>query len=153
MRIPLPCNFGDSAKCNGKLLPLKGVSWFMWTKGMEYTYFFSRNDFWHDTDFYTTFDVRQPCEFRILENLLTDRLIKEHGYPLKGRGYACGIDYKNEKLYIDFLMTSSYFAHIRVQCDDNGKYVKGGDIIFPPSWDTAEKREEAVLKAYRKFLD
>ena len=24
---------------------------------MEYTYFFSRNDFWHDTDFYTTFDV------------------------------------------------------------------------------------------------
>lgn len=153
MRIPLPCNFGDMAECNGKILPLKGVTWFWWQKGMEYTYFFATNDVWHETVFYTTYDTAGPCEFIIPDTLLIDRLIKEHGYPLKGRGYACGIDYKNEKLYINFLMTSSYFAHIRVQCDDNGKYVRGGDMIFPPSWDTAEKREDVVLKAYRRFLN
>lgn len=64
---------------------------------MEYTYFFSRNDFWYDTDFYTTFDV--------------------------------GVD--------------------ALQCNGDGKYVRGGDILFPPSWDTEEKRKAAVLKSYR----
>lgn len=65
MRIPLPCKFGDIIKCNGEYLPLRGVSWFQWTKGIEYTYFFTRNDFWHEKDFYTAFDVRQPYEFNI----------------------------------------------------------------------------------------
>lgn len=69
MRIPLPCKFGDITKCNGEYLPLCGVSWFQWTKGIEYTYFFTRNDFWHETDFYTAFDVRQPCGFNIRDNL------------------------------------------------------------------------------------
>ena len=149
MRIPLPCKFGDSAKCNGKLRPLKGVSWFQWPKGMEYTYFFSKNDFWHDTDFYTTFDVRQmPCEFCIPDSLLIDRPVKEHGYPLKGRGHAFGIHYENGQTYMDFIMTSFFFAHIRVQCDGDGKYVKGGNILFPPSWDTEEKRKAVILKSY-----
>ena len=153
MRIPLPCNFGDSAKCNGKLLLLKGVSWFQWTKGMEYTYFFSQNDFWHDTDFYTTFDVRQmPCEFCIPDGLLIDRPVKEHGYPLKGRGHAFGIHYENGQTYMDFIMTSFFFTHIRVQCDGDGKYVKGGNILFPPSWDTEEKRKAADVAGLRKSV-
>lgn len=38
---------------------------------MEYTYFFSRNDFWHDTDFYTTFDVGQmPYNVTEMGNML-----------------------------------------------------------------------------------
>ena len=59
MKVPLPCKLGDISECNGRKLQLKGVSWFKWTKGMEYTYFFHKNDKWHNTDFYCTFDDNQ----------------------------------------------------------------------------------------------
>ena len=38
-----------------------------------------------------------------------------------------------------------------MQCDSKGLYIPGGDIIFPPSWDTEEKQERAILKSY-KFI-
>lgn len=150
MKIPLPCNFGEVANCNGSELPLKGVTWFKWTEGIEYTYFFSRNDKWNDTDFYTTFQNSQPCFFEISDSLLDDNFIKERGYPLKGKGFAYGVSYKKGKTYIEFIMTSNYLAHIYVQCDNKGIFVPGGDIIFPMSWDE-EKKERAVLKSY-KFI-
>ena len=65
MRIPLPCRFGESALCNGRFLPLVGATWFRWTKGMEYTYFFKLNDKWHDTDFYSSFQNKQYNYFEI----------------------------------------------------------------------------------------
>lgn len=40
-----------------------------------------------------------------------------------------------------------------MQCDDSGKYVSGGDIIFPLSWDTEEKRNSVVLKDFRFHRD
>lgn len=149
MKIPIPCNFGDFSDCKGRLLRLIGVSWFRWSHGMEYTYFFAVNDYWHDTSFYTTYKSEQPYYFEIPNDLLIDRYIKDHGYPLKGSGYACGVNYRDGKMYIDFLMTSNYFAHINVQCDNKGIYVPGGDIIFPKSWDTEEKKDSAVLKGYK----
>lgn len=150
MRIPLPCRFGESALCNGRSLPLMGVEWFEWTKGMEYTYFFRLNDKWHDTDFYTSFQNKQYKFFEIPDSLLKDMLIKEHGYPLKGKGYACGIKYKNSKTYMEFIMSNYYLAHIQVQCDENGMYLPDGEIIFPMSWDE-KKKEKAVLKAYKSI--
>ena len=48
-------------------------------------------------------------------------------------------------------MTSNYLAHIKVQCDTTGAYIPNGDIIFPTSWDTEEKREKAILKSF-KFI-
>lgn len=56
------------------------------------------------------------------------------------------------KLYIDFIITSNYMSHIRVQCDEHFACVKDGDIIFPPSWDTKEKREKALLKTKIKSV-
>lgn len=50
-------------------------------------------------------------------------------------------------------MRIMYFAHIAVQCDDSGKYVSGGDIIFPLSWDTEEKKNSAVLRDFRFHRD
>lgn len=152
MIIPLPCIFGEKAICNGKILPLKGVSWFHWSNGIEYTYFFAENDYWHDTDFYATYDTTQSFQLEISNELLADKFIKEHGFPLKGRGYASGIAFVNDKTYIDFIMTSNYLTHIKVQCDEIGNYVPNGDIIFPPSWDTDDKRDNAILKAY-KFIE
>lgn len=150
MIIPLPCEFGNVAECNGMMLPLNGVFWFEWTSGIEYTYFFSKNDFWHETSFYTTFRNEQPCKFEMPDTLTKDTYIKDHGYPLKGRGYACGVHYKEGKTYIEFIMTSHYYAHIKVQCNDRGIYVPNGNIIFPPSWDTEEKKDAVVSKDYKK---
>lgn len=150
VRIPLPCRFGEKAECRGKMLPLEGVYWFKWSRGTEYTYFFGVPGCWHNAEFYTTFETDQPCRFNIPEKLLLDRKIKEHGYPLRGSGYADGVRYIEGKTYVDFIMTSSYFAHIQVQCDNSGMYVPDGSIIFPPSWDTEEKKERAVLKTKLK---
>lgn len=151
MKIPLPCEFGCVADCNGKKLKLEGVSWFQWSRGMEYTYFFSKNDKYHNTDFYTTFQNKQQCFFEIPDTLLQDKPIKEHEYPLKGTGSVMGVYYKDNRTYVDFIIKSNYLEHIRVQCDSKGLYIPGGDIIFPPSWDTEEKQERAILRSY-KFI-
>lgn len=151
MEIPIPCKFGENAQCEKKCLPFTGVTWFKWSRGIEYTYFFSTNNKWHETDFYTTFQKEQPCCFEIADRLLDDTYIKERGYPLKGRGYAYGVFYKNSKTYIDFIITSNYLEHIKVQCDEKGIYIPGGDIIFPTGWDTEEKKERAILKSI-KFI-
>lgn len=148
MIIPLPCKFGETADCNGQMLALKGVSWFKWQQGMEYTYFFSFDSRWHGTKFYTTFNTKQPFEITIPDSLLSDTYIKDREYPLKGTGYVCGVDYIDEKTYVDFIITSMYMAHVRVQCNDIGEYVNGGNILFPPSWDTEDKKERAVLKSF-----
>lgn len=149
MKIPLPCKFGDIADCNGVKLPLKAVSWFRWSRGMEYTYFFSKNNKFHNTDFYTTFQSNQQYYMEIPDTLLNDIAIKEHGYPLRGKGHAVGIHYQDSKTYMEFLITSNYYEHIKVQCNINGMYVPGGDIIFPTSWDTEEKKEKAILKSFK----
>lgn len=151
MNIPIPCEFGNYVECKNRQLPLVGVSWFKWSEGMEYTYFFSTSDKWHTVDFYTTFDYVQPFSFTIPDKLLIDDFIKYKEYPLKGRGYANGIYYKNGKTYIDFIMTDRYLAHIKVQCDGEGKYIPNGDIIFPTAWDTEEKQEKVILKS-TKFI-
>lgn len=151
MIIPLPCKFGEVADCNGRQLPLKGVSWFKWSSGMEYTYFFTKNDKWNESDFYTTFQSEQPEHMEISDNLLKDTFIKDRGYPLKGRGYAAGVCYKDGNTYLEFIITSNYYEHIKVKCDSSGAYVPGGDIIFPTGWDIEEKKERAILKSY-KFI-
>ena len=61
------------------------------------------------------------------------------------------IGIQNGKTYIEFIITSNYLEHIKVQCDENGVFVPGGDIIFPTGWDTEEKKERTVLKSY-KFI-
>lgn len=148
MKIPLPCKLGDVAECNGRELPLKGVSWFKWTKGMEYTYFFETGNKWERSDFYTTFEYKQPYFFEISDSLLKDTFIKEHGYPLAGSGYVYGLNYIDGKTYIEFIITTSYFAHIKVQCNKNAEYVNGGNIIFPVAW-SEEKKEKAILKSFK----
>lgn len=149
MIIPLPCRFGEIAECNGKELPLKGVTWFKWAEGMEYTYFFEKNNKWDDTDFYTTFEYNPVCSFQIPDSFLRDTFIREHGYPLKGRGFAYGVKFVNGKTYIEFIVTSKYHCHISVECDEKGKYIPDGDILFPIGWDT-EKREDAILKSFKR---
>lgn len=147
MKVPIPCKFGEKAICKNRMLPFAGVSWFRWTDGMEYTYFFSTSNFWCEYSFYTTFQNEHKQYFEVPDSFLSDGFIKEKGFPLKGRGYANGVSYKDKKFYIDFIMTSNYMSHIKIQCDEHCVYVDGGDIIFPPSWDTEEKRNRVMLKS------
>lgn len=146
MVIPMPCKFGESADCKGIVRPLSGVSWFKWSWGMEYTYFFETGNKWRITDFYCTRETEQSFEMDIPDSLLVDKPAKEHGFPLRGTGYACGVDYKDGKTYIDFIMTSIYLSHVKTQCDENWKYERNGYIILPPSWDTEEKKNRVVMK-------
>lgn len=149
MQVPLPTNFGEKAICNNRVLPFKGVSWFKWSSGMEYTYFFTVNDSWHSVDFYTTFDRAQKHNIEIPNKLLEDGSVKDKGFPLRGKGFVNGIYYIDGRLYVDFMITSNYYEHIKVQCDKHCKYVPSGDIIFPTSWDTEDKKQRAILKSIR----
>lgn len=153
MKIPLPCKFGELSDCDGKLLPLCGVHWFDWMSGRQYTYFFETGDQWHPYTFYETRQEQQPFSMEIPDDLLSDGLIEEKGYPLRGAGKVLGVDYRDGKLYVTFIITSNYYEHIRVECDSNGYYIPGGNIIFPPSWDTEERREHAVLKSRRFYTN
>ena len=76
MKVPIPRTFGNYAECNNRQLPFSDVSWFRWSRGMEYTYFFLTSDKWHPIDFYTTFENVQPFEFVVPDELLTDDFIK-----------------------------------------------------------------------------
>lgn len=140
MRIPLPCKLGE--KYNESTL--SGMMWYHWRRGIEYTYFFKQNSF--NTDFYTTYETNQPEYMDIPDALLEDTFIKSRGYPLKGRGYAMGLKFHNGKIFMEFIITSSYLEHIFVECDASGNYVKNGEILFPVNWDTEEKQQRILLK-------
>lgn len=140
MRIPLPCKPGKEH--NGSIL--SGVMWYQWSHGIEYTYFFKQNSF--NTDFYTTYETNQPEYMDIPDALLEDTFIKSRGYPLKGRGYAMGLKFHNGKIFMEFIITSSYLEHIFVEYDASGNYVKNGEILFPVNWDTEEKQQRILLK-------
>ena len=59
MKVPIPCEFGEKGICKNRMLPFAGVSWFKWTQGIEYTYCFTTSDYWHEYDFYTTFQCME----------------------------------------------------------------------------------------------
>lgn len=149
MKIPIPCKFGEYAECKNRMLPFEGVSWFKWTQGMEYTYFFTVNNSWSPSDFYTTFQDKQDQHIDIPDVFLTDNFVKDKGFPLKGRGYANGVYFKKGNLYVDFILTDKFFAHVKVQCDKQCNYIPGGDIIFPTGWDDQAK-ERILLKSFKK---
>ena len=84
--------------------------------------------------------------FEISNHLLFDGFLKEKGFPVKGRGYATGLCFVNNKLYLDLILSDFSNRHLKIECDRNGNYIENGDIIFPPSADTSEKKEQFLLK-------
>ena len=147
MKLPLPCNFGEFSRCENRLLPLCGVSWYNWSSGMDYTYFFNTESKWNPVTFYNTKDPIKNVIVDIPDHLLEEGFIKEKGFPLKGRGYIAGLDYINGKTFVDIISTTNYLAHIRVQCDEKICYVPNGEIRFPTSWETDEKKQRMLLKS------
>ena len=152
MKIPLPCKFGTAAICEGKELPFIGVTWFQWSHGIEYTYYFLTKDYWHPVTFYTS-DGTDFTEFVELPDILMqDIFFKDRGFPLKGKGYAMGIFYEKNRMYIDLILTDKYFAHVHVECKEKFQYQAGGHVKFPANWDK-EKKENTLLKSFDGVIE
>lgn len=148
MNIPIPCELGDSIITQKGLKTLYGVTWFKWSDGMEYTYFYEEKKKWISSYFEV---IKNPVyDYRCVINdiLLKDGFLKDKGYPLKGRGYVSGYKLVNNELYAELILTDKYLAHIYVQCDKCGEYVTNGKIFVPPSWDTEQKQKSILLAQY-----
>lgn len=146
MKIPIPCELGEKDK-DGNILT--GVMWFHWSSGYEFTFHYKKEG------------SDQLCNIKTKnywdsENYLEidDALLEEHElkmyFPLRGKGYVCGIDIIDGKYYAEIILTSKCLAHIKVECTSSGHY-DGGKVRFPPtpSFDTIEKRERVLIKKYQ----
>lgn len=146
--IPVPCRFGEPANIKDKMLPLKGVTWFKWTDGMEFTYYFDNDDKWHNTHFKCIMMPDFKEHYNIRDNLLINDFLKNKGYPVRGRGYAFGIALIEQHFCIEIILTDLYMAHIYLQCNEQGEYIENGNIYVPASWDTSDKKESILLSPY-----
>lgn len=134
MIVPIPCKFGEIALCEERELPFYGVDWFKWSSGMEYTYFFETGDPWVEASFYVSDGAGLPEHIEVDDVLTTSFELKEKGFPIRGKGYVCGISYENGKRYAHVLSETFYQSHHYVECDEKGYYIPGGDIIFQCNW-------------------
>ena len=131
MKIPMPYN------------EIKGVSWFKWSDGLEYTY---------NTPKGLVCVKNAPLDgadnvLEVKDEYLADGPFKDKGYPLRGTGYLFGLDFRNGKTYADLIMSSRYMTHVKVEVKPNGDY-DGGEIIFPPSVDTDEQKQRIAASSY-----
>lgn len=148
MKIPLPCEFGESYITAKGIRTLDGVSWFKWFDGMEFTYFFENNKKWLSCDFFTKKLPDYKFCYEVCDTLLADDFLKIKGFPIKGRGFLSGLKTINKKIFAELILTDSYYAHIYAQCDRHGNYIDNGVIFVPPSWDTEQKKYSIILKQY-----
>ena len=155
MTVPVPCALGEIGQCRDRFLVFNGVQWFKWSTGYEYTYLFETGNKWVQSDFYTSNGEKFGEFISIDDTLLNDRPFIEHSYPLAGKGYISGINYRKGKLYAELILTSHYMTHLKVECDKFGRYIEGGKVIFPPTpgCETLEKKKGFLLKKYHCLLD
>lgn len=148
MIIPIPCKLGDNFITKEGLKTLKHVTWFKWSYGTEYTYFYENYRKWETSYFENLMNPTYDYSCEIKDILLKDDFLKDRGYPLKGKGYAVGYNMIDDELYVELILTDKYLAHIYVQCNEIGEYVENGKIYLPPSWDTEEKQKSILLAQY-----
>lgn len=151
MKLIVPCKLGDERKTLEGIKQFIGVTWFKWSDGMEFTYFYRNSEKWGTAYFETEKSPEYDMSYDICDNLLQDDFLKDKGYPVKGRGYIYGLKMINNELYAELLLTDKYFAHIYVQCDEQGIFREQGKIYVPPSWDTEEKKRSILLSKYSKL--
>lgn len=161
MTIPIPYKLSEMGICNGKILTFYGVSWL--TKSHQYTYFFKKDRNlvnlmpWDSgvKDFYVSDGTGCKEQLQIDDSLLENKPLHEHGYPLAGSGYIYGITLESGDIYASVILTDRYFARLWIQCNENGKYVPDGKIIFPrtPIFDTKQKKIEFLRTEYGHLAD
>ena len=143
MKIPIPCKFGEKALCNGKRLVFKGVSWYKWSSGMEYTYYFETGNRWNPTSFYVS-KGENFSEYNEVDDQLTSVFdFKEKNFPFRGKGYVDGICLINGQRYDCVVSETFYWSHHKVQCDERGFYIQDGNILFQRNWN--ENQKDGIL--------
>ena len=151
MEVPIPCAFGEDADCEGRTLPFTGVSWFKWSSGMDYTYYFLTNNKWREYAMFSNKGTEYTKKLTIPDALLACGPMKDKGIPLKGRGRAWGVALKKERRYIDFIFPDDLYAHILVECNDRCEPIPGGDMIFPITWEE-DRINRVLLKSMLKSI-
>lgn len=143
MKIPIPCKFGEKALCDGKMLVFKGVSWYKWSSGMEYTYYFEAGDSWAPIPFYISKGEGFTEYIEVDDQLTSSFDLKGKNFPFRGRGYVDGISHINGKNYACIVSETFYWSHHKVECDEYGYYIQGGKILFQRNWN--ENQKDGIL--------
>lgn len=151
MRVPVPNALGTTAEKNNGSYRLTGVTWFFWSTGTEYTYFYETGKKWSTADIEVVKNPDFSFVHEIDDFLLQDGFLKEKGYPIKGRGYVNGLSVINGKLAADIILTDKYLAHVYAECDETGRYIEDGTVYVPPNWDAEEKRLSIILSLHRNI--
>ena len=149
MKVKTPCSLGETFTTPKGIQTLSAVTWFSWIDGIEFTYFYKIKDKWHSNYFITERNPIYKTGYIISDRLTRDGFLKEKGYPIKGRGYICGLRMINNLMYAEILLTDLYYTHIYVPCNMQGEFEPNGPIIVPSSWDTEEKRTSILLSQYK----
>ena len=146
-KVPLPVNLGGKKGEH----TLDGVDWFMWQDGIEFTYFYSNGKRWSTSKIETSGYFESDINIYVEQELVNERRMEEHGYPLTGKGKITGINLIKGRYYAEIILTSAYLMHLKVECDEHGRYIEGGRVLFPPtpSFETIEKREKYLLARYK----
>lgn len=148
MNVKVPCKLGSNIVTEKGFKKLTSIFWYRWSDGIEVTYFFANDKKWESSDFICEKEPTYKLGYEIDDDLLVDDFLSDKGYPLKGRGYICGLRMVDKKLFAELILTDKYLAHIYVECDEHGRYVKNGSVYVPPSWDTLEKQYSIILKKH-----
>lgn len=148
MQIPIPCELGEKLVTGKGEEVLKGVAWFKWSDGIEFTYHFERPDKWTAGHLFSVKEPDYELCYEVCDTLLIDGLLRLKGFPIKGKGYLYGLDLIRGCLFANLILTDCYFAHVYAACDKHGNYIDNGDILVPPSWDTVERKYSIILKQY-----
>ena len=149
MRVPVPYLLGEYAQKEKK--HFVGVSWFPWSSGMEFTYFFRPEGKWKTSDIIVEKEPEYRLGYEIDDALLQDGFLKEKGFPIKGRGYVSGFSYVDGEITADVILKDKYFSHIYIACTENGHYKENGKVYVPPSWDTEERMYSIILEKYKNI--
>ena len=143
MIIQIPCKFVEKALCNGKRLVFKGVSWYKWSSGMEYTYYFETGSRWNPTSFYVSKGENFSEYIEVDDQLTSVFDFKEKNFPFRGKGYVDGICLINGQRYACVVSETFYWSHHKVQCDERGFYIQDGNILFQRNWN--ENQKDGIL--------
>ncbi len=145
MRIPIAKEIQEKVN-NGDVLV--AIEWFKWTLfGLRFTYHTAARTEWSCSNLHAIersdfSEEEYLAGYEIDDKFLRITPFKMFGIPLKGQGYVCGLEFRSDGLYYDFIYETEYLAHVQVKMASEGKF--DNKIIVPPTWDLA-KREKILL--------
>lgn len=149
LTISIPESFGTRTTRG----VFESVSWFLWSDGLDCTYFYRTASKWDPYNFTnvkaseSVIANKYGIQYTIPKQIMRNDFLHNHGFPVKGRGIVNGIGKKDNYFFVSLILTDMYLQHIKIECSEDFIYTDG-KIYVPPSWDTVEKRNSILYKEY-----